>query len=532
MFDTLIRGGTIIDGSGAPGQPGDVGVTGDHIAVVGDLSTASAASILQAEGLVVCPGFIDVHTHSDLTPLADPRCASKVRQGVTTELVGHCGISAFPLERGTAQEQAVLENSVMMGHGLIEADWSDCAGYLEAIERARPAFNMATLVSNGTIRSAVIGFDNRPPTTDELKEMRRQVDLAMEQGAFGLSSGLTLYPSSVAQTDELVALCEQVARWDGLYISHVRHIPGWHFKSVEEAIEIGRRSGAAVQVAHLFLGDPRHWGEGNHLIEMIENARREGLDVTFDAYPYLAAGCPVSELTPRWVQDGGTEAMLSRLADPAVVEQAITDMGKGIPRRWDKIVVAYGGPYGDPAWKGKTIAALADDAGVSSEAMLFRLLIQSRDIGKLIVFNRVEEDVQQFVSHPLGMIGSDGIAIAADGPLGKSLVHPRFYGTFPRVLSVYVRERKALTLEQAIRKMSALTAERLGLKNRGLLKEGYAADLVIFNPTQVRDLATFEDPHQYPQGISHVMVNGQWVVKDGELTAARPGQVLRHQAHH
>ncbi len=528
-FDALVRGATLIDGSGAPGRRSDIGVNGTRIAAIGDLADADAATILEAPGHVVCPGFIDIHTHSDLTPLLDWRCASKVRQGITTELVGHCGFSAFPLNRGTEQEQAVLDSAVMMGHG-VKADWSDCASYLSALERAQPAFNMATLVANGTIRSAVMGFDARPPTADELRAMRGHVSEALEQGAFGLSSGLTLYPSSAAQTDELVALCEEVARRGGVYISHVRHIPEWHFKSVQEAIDIGRRSGAPVQVAHLFLGDPRHWGEGNHLIEIIEQARAEGQDVTFDAYPYLAAGCPISELVPSWVQAGGVEVMLQRVSDRATVDKAIGDMALGMPRRWDKIVVAHGGPFGDPAWNGKAIAELAEQAGISPQHMLFRLLTATRDMGKLIVFNRVEQDVQQFVSHPIGMIGSDGIAISADGPLGQSLVHPRFYGAFPRVLSTYVRELKALTLEQAIRKMTALPAERLGLKDRGRVKEGGAADLVIFDPTTVRDAATFQDPHQYPEGIQHVMVNGQWVVKDGKQTNARPGQILRHKA--
>ena len=536
MFDTVIAGGTLVDGTGAPGLRADVGTIGGRIAAVGDLTVGNAVERIEAGGHVVCPGFIDAHTHSDLTPLLDGRCASKVRQGVTTELVGHCGFSAFPLVKGTPQKRAELDRAVMMataGGRAIEADWSDCAGYLEAMERAKPAFNMATLVGNGTIRSAIMGYDNRPPDTDELKAMRRQVALAMEQGAFGLSSGLTLYPSSVAQAEELVALCEELVHWDGLYDSHTRHLAGWHFRSVEEAIDTGQQAGVAVQVAHICLIDPRHWGEAAQLLEIIERARRDGVDVTYDAYPYTAAGCPFSELMPEWVQDGGTEAMIRRLSDPATRRQVLTEAdttwGSGIPSRWEKVVIAWGGPHGDPSWTGRSVAELGERAGSSPEEMMISIVVQSRDVGLMVVHNRLDQDVECFVSHPLGMIGSDGVAVAADGLWGQAPVHPRFYGAFPRVLAHYVRERGAMTLEEAIRKMTSLPADRLGLGDRGRLREGKAADLVILDPATVQDRATFEEPHQYPVGITHVMVNGQWVVRDGQQTDARPGQILRYR---
>jgi N-acyl-D-amino-acid deacylase len=535
MFDTIIRGALLIDGTGGRGRLADIGVAGGRIAAIGDLTPAVAhanpAGVLEATGCAVCPGFIDVHTHSDLTPLMDARCASKVRQGVTTELVGHCGFSVFPLVKGTAQEQAELNRGVMMGSG-IQAGWSDCAGYLQALEQAAPAFNMATLVGNGTIRSAVMGYDNRAPTPGELKAMRREVSWAMEQGAFGLSSGLTLYPSSVAGTDELVALCEELARWGGLYDTHTRHLAGWHFRAIEEAIEIGQRASVAVQVAHLCLIDPRYWGQAGHLLGIIESARGQGVDVTYDAYPYTAAGCPFSELMPDWVQDGGTATMLQRLSDPVTRQRVLAEAEEtwagGLPRRWEKVVIAWGGPHGDPSWTGKSVAELAEASAVSPEEMMVDVVVQSQDTGLMIVHNRLEEDVEQFVSHPLGMIGSDGIAIAADGPWGKSPVHPRFYGAFPRVLARFVRQKETLALEEAIRKMTSLPAGRLGLGDRGQIREGFAADLVVFEPETVQDRATFEEPHQYPAGISDVMVNGQWVVRNGEQTEARPGQVLRH----
>jgi N-acyl-D-amino-acid deacylase len=534
-FDVLIREPTLIDGTGAAGRQADVAVTRGRITAIGDLSAARAADVVQAGGCVVCPGFIDMHAHSDLTPLMDPRCASKVRQGVTTELVGHCGTSVYPLLKGTAQERAVLDGAITMGSD-IKADWSDCAGYLEALERAKPAFNVATLVGNGTIRSAVMGYDNRPPTAGELEAMRWQVAQALEQGAFGLSSGLTLHPSSVAQPDELVELCTEVTRWGGLYDTHTRHLAGWHFTSVEEAIEIGRHTAVAVQVAHICIIDPRYWRQAEHLLGIIERARIDGVDVTYDAYPYTAAGCPFSEFMPEWVQSGGTEAMLRRLADGAtrqrVLAEADETWASGLPQRWETVVIAWGGPHGDPSWTGKTVAELAVEAGISPEEMMLAIVARSQDIGLMVVHNRLEEDVERFVSHPVGMIGSDGIAISADGPWAKSPVHPRFYGAFPRVLARYVRERRAMTMEDAIRKMTSLPADRLGLNDRGQLKEGYTADLVIFDPRVVQDRATFEHPHQYPLGISHVMVHGQWVVRDDKQTEARPGQILRHKGTH
>ncbi|HNS51600.1 MAG TPA: D-aminoacylase [Anaerolineae bacterium] len=532
-FDIVVHGGTVVDGTGSPVRRADVGVSGDRIRAVGDLAGASAGAWVSAEDRVVCPGFIDMHTHSDLTALLEPACSSKARQGVTTELVGHCGFSAFPLVHGTNQERTLLDGAILTGEG-IEAGWTSCAGYLEAIARARPAINVATLVGNGTVRSAVIGFDQRPATPAELRKMRREVARAMEEGAFGLSTGLTLYPSSVAETDEVVALCEEVARYGGLYDTHVRHLPGWYFKSSEEAIHIGRRTGVPVQIAHLFLPAPLHAGQGARLLEIIETAREAGDDVTFDAYPYLAAGCPMGELMPDWLQDGGTQAMLDRAADPSLRQKAIAETagvgGRRLPRDWTRVVVASSGPRGDPAWNGQIVKSLADAAGVSPEEMALEILVQSADQAQLIVFNRAEEDVEQFISHPMGMIGSDGKAISADGRWSNALVHPRFYGTFPRVLARYVRERRSLSLEEAIRKMTSLPARRLQLDRRGQVREGYVADLVILDPAAVQDQATFERPHQYPLGISHVMVGGQWVIVDGEQTPARPGAVLRRGA--
>jgi N-acyl-D-amino-acid deacylase len=369
----------------------------------------------------------------------------------------------------------------------------------------------------------------------ELNPMRRLVVQAMEQGAFGLSSGLTLYPSLVAATDELVALCEEVAKWGGLYDTHTRYHAGRHVDAVEEATEIGRRAGTAVHVAHIAITESRYRGQSALFLETIfASAETKGVDLSFDAYPYTASGFPPSELMPSWVQDGGTETMLARLADPVIRSRVLAEAGKtwdrGICPRWDAVSVAWGGPHGDRAWLGTTVADLARDASVSPEEMLLDILIQTRDIGMIINRNRAETDVERFICHPRGAIGSDGIAIAADTRLGEYPVHPRFYGTFPRVLARYVRRRKGMSWEEAIRKMTSLPADRLGLKDRGRLCEGAIADLVVLDPESVQDVATFTDPHRHPVGIPHVMVCGRWVVRDGVQTTARPGQILRRNS--
>ncbi len=531
-FDILIRNGTLIDGDDRHGFVADVAIVGDRIAAIGRLPEAEATRVIDASGRVVCPGFIDIHTHSDLTLLRDGRAASKLFQGVTTELVGHCGFSAFPLVPGTPQAQIEIRRGLLMGAGL-ESSWHDLAGYFEQVGRTPPAINVASLVGHGTIRSAVVGYENRPPTKDELQAMQHLVAEAMEQGAFGLSTGLTLAPSRFADTDEIVALCGEVARFGGLYITHTRHLADWERRAIEEAIEIGKRAGLPVQVAHQCIIDLRHWGMAGELAALFEAARNQGIDITFDVYPYTAAGTPLSEFVPEWLLDGGTEAMLSRLSDPAIRRRVREEMQDGylggIPFQWETFLIASAGEHGDLAWEGHTIAELADDASLPPDEMLLRLLAESKDGALCVIFNRDEADVQAFLAHPLSSIGSDGLAITPDGPWRNTMVHPRFYGTFPRVLGRYVRDFGLFPLHTAIHKMTGLPATRLGLRGRGFLREGYYADVVILDPDIVADRATFVQPHRLSVGIEHVLVNGQPAVLSGAQTAARAGRPLRRE---
>jgi len=494
---------------------------------VGQLTSAPAAEALDATGLVVSPGFIDMHTHSDLSLLEDPHGHSKIRQGVTTELVGHCGMSPYPVPDGSHGSPSRGSHSPVLG----KPDWTDLAGYAGRVARRGSAINIAPLVGHGSVREAVMGYDDRPPTPDELEQMGDLVAQAMDQGAFGLSAGLTLAPGRYADLDEVVALCRIAADGGGIYDVHGRFWAGWHFKGASEAIEVGRRAGLPVQIAHLAIIDSRRWHQADRLTDVIEDGARSGVDVTFDVYPYTAAGSPLSQLLPGWVQEGGLASMLDRLRDPQTFEKALADVRpgwfEGLPWAWDTLVVASPGPAGDRSWAGRNIQQIATDWSVDPPVALLQLIERSEDGIHAVMHNRIEEDMQHFLRHPLSMVGSDGTAIAADGPRAGALVHPRFYGAQVRVLGRYVRGLQALTLEEAVHKMTGRPAMRLGLEDRGRIAPGCVADLALFDPDRVADQATFEAPHQYATGVPHVMVSGQWVVRDGEHTGALPTGVIR-----
>jgi len=528
-MDIIIRGGTVIDGTGTPGYRADIGIEGNRIEAIGDLGHAEAAEILDATGLCVSPGFIDMHTHSDISLMEDPRGLSKVHQGVTTELVGQCGFSPFPIAGNYSSiPQASLDTTYTTT--LRKVEWNDLAGYAERVNAQGSAINIVSLVGHVPVRAAVMGYDNRPPTAEELKGMRRLLAEAMEQGAFGFSTGLSLAPSSYADTDEVVALAETVASYGGIHDTHARFLMNWHFKLVEEAMEIGRRAEIPTHMAHMAIIDRRYWGQAERMTTILEQANAEGVDTTFDVYPYIAAGSMLSQGLPDWVHEGGLTQMVARLRDPETFQTILDNLDENRfsndPAYYEMWMIASPGEKGDRAWIGKNVRQIADEWDMHPKEAYLRLIDLSEDGISSVVFNRREEDMQHFLTHPLGMVGSDGSSIAADGPMSDGLVHPRYYGATARVLGRYVRELKILSVEDAVHRMTGRPAARLNLRDRGRVAKGYVADLALFDPETVSDRATFEQPHQYAAGVPYVLVNGEWVIRDGEHTGALPAGVL------
>jgi len=527
-FDIVIINGQIIDGTGQPGYAGDVGIVGGEIAVVGKLGDCKAGKAIDASGLIVCPGFIDMHSHSEISILVNPLAESKIRQGVTTELVNNCGVSQFPISATTRD----MVKKASMGTYSIDVDWTwlSLDEYDVRLRESRTSVNHVPLVGHSTVRAGGMGFENRLPTSEEMEVMKNLVREGMEQGAFGFSNGLTLSPSMFADTDELVELCSVVAEYGGIYVTHARVFPGKYWDAMDEAMEIGRRAGLPVHVAHMGLHKP-YCGRADELIDVFQKARDNGQDITFDVYPYIASSTHLAQLIPDWVQAGGLNPMVSRLRDPKtrrqVEEEMASDKGPGRAWEWENIMLSYAGPKGPHEWEGKMIAEIGELTGMSPVSAALTLIAEQENQAKVVIFGRIEDDVKTFLRHPIGMFGSDGFALAPYGPTGVGKPHPRSYGTYPRILGKYVREEKTMPLEQAIYKATNFPAERLGLKNRGRVAEGLVADLVLFDPQTVIDKATFLEPHQFPQGIPFVLVNGQVVIENGEHTGALPGQLLR-----
>ncbi|OGD48308.1 hypothetical protein A3K69_03935 [Candidatus Bathyarchaeota archaeon RBG_16_57_9] len=520
VYDLAILNGRVIDGTGNPWYRGDLWVSGDTIAAIGGVK-AKADKVIDARGMVVAPGFIDIHSHSDYTILREPRAESKVRQGVTTEVIGNCGNSAAPMNKGL-QEYRRSYMAAMMGDDQVYT-WETMADYMGLVERIGAAFNVATLVGHGTLRQNTVGNEDRPPTEGETAEMARLLRESMEAGAWGLSTGLIYTPSVFAGTDELVDLARVASEYGGLYSTHIRGEGDTLLEAVREAIEIGRRAGARVQVSHFKACGSRNWGKTADTLRIVEEARGLGVDVTFDQYPYAASSTGLASILPMWVQEGGASRLLERLRNPQVRERIRTEPTEEM-EDWGRLVVVQA--INSPGYEGLSLGDIAAREGVDPLDSMCDLLVREGTQVMIVLHEMVEEDVVRVMRSPLGIVGSDGRAVSPGGVFGRSMVHPRFYGTFPRVLGKYVREG-VLSLPEAVRKMSGATAQRLGLHDRGLIREGFKADLVVFDPETVSDKATYTEPHRYPSGISHVLVNGVPVVEDGEHTGALPGRVLR-----
>ena len=531
MLDLLIRGGVVVDGSGAAPYQADVAIAGDRIAAIGGLDQATAACTVDARGKVVTPGLIDMHTHSDLTLRGDPRGWSKLRQGVTTEVIGNCGFTPFPVSADPERARLLRETLFAIADDL-PWGWDSLHGYRQVLEAQGIALNVAPLVGHSALRGAVVGFDDRPATPAEHAGMARLLEQALDEGAFGLSTGLTLPPSSYGDTDEVVGLCRTLARWPGrLYCTHTRGETPQGPTGMREAFAIGQRAAVPVELAHMAVNDPRHWGTAAAVMEEVDAAAHNGLDVGCDVYPYDASSSGFSQCLPGWAQSGGRLETVARLRDSATRARIRTEMeAKGLlgvwPWHWDRLLVCR---VVAPQWReaeGLTFAQLGERRGVAPIDAALDLMIADEGRVQIIFFYRTEEDMEVFLRHPRCVVGSDGSAITAGGPTGSGRPHPRSYGAAARVLGRYVRERQTLTLADAVHRMSGKVAARLGLRDRGWVRTGLAADLAVIDPLSVSDRATFTDPHQYAVGVPFVIVNGGLAIADGEPTGAHRGRVL------
>jgi len=528
MFDLVIRGGRIVDGTGNPWFHGDVAVVGDRIAAIGKLPEGAGKTDINASGLVVAPGFIDIHSHSDLVVLEDGRAESKVRQGVTTDVLGE-GNSSGPYYGSTTSPRVMINGT--------DRRWTRLGEYFDIIDEAGVSINVASYVGIGNLWQSVMGSSFEKPTSEQLIQMRTYLDEAMRDGALGLSSQVMMPPGSLAGTSELVSLCEVVAKHGGLYSTHIRNEGLGVFDSVREAIEVGERAGVPVDIIHLKIADQQYWGRMAEVVRLIEDARSRGVNVQANVYPYTRGNNDLVSIIPPWAHEGGTKRLIERLKNPEQRALIRKDVLEGIPG-WYNHYTAVGGDWSrmlisaNNSYKGLTMdRVLALRAGTSPPKDplddLFDILIEQNGSVSTVYAHHTEDDMTLALSQPWCSIGSDGSALATDGVLRRGNPHPRSFGTFARVLGVYVRETGLLRLEDAIRKMTSLNAAKAGLTDRGLLQIGKYADITIFSTDRIIDHSTYADPFEYCEGIEYVIVNGQLVLHQGERTQARPGRALR-----
>lgn len=528
-YDLVIHGGQIIDGSGEPAFSADIGIRADTIAFIGAISETEleqAGQSIDASDLIVSPGFIDIHSHSDYTLLVDGTARSKIHQGITTEILGESR-SAAPICERTDHGQP---------YG-IDVDWNTFDEYFSRLEEAGISPNVGSYVGATQVRMCLLGSESREPTPEEMGQMKSLIREAMEDGALGLSSALLVPPNTYLTTEQLIEMASVVREYGGIYSTHIRSEGIGIESAIREAIEIGEQAGVPVDIIHLKIADRRLWGRMPEICEIIESARSRGLDVTANQYPYPAGQNNLVALIPPWAMEGGRDVMLERLKDPAQRARMTADILNGIDgwfnhylamEGWEGCRVASVNTEANKWSEGKSIAEISEATGKEPTDVVFDLLFEEGGSVPAVYFLMSEEDIRYAMKLPWVSFGSDGTAVRPDGVLGRGKPHPRWYGTFPRILGHYVRQEQVLPLEQAIHKMTYLNASRLGLEERGLLDVGKKADITIFDPDTVIDRATFEDPHQYAEGIRHVIVNGEPVLREGEHLETRPGKVLRH----
>ncbi len=527
-FDVIIKGGTVYDGTGRAPIRADVGIKGDRIAAVGNLSRASASTIVDATGLAVAPGFINMLSHSESSLIVDPRSLSELKQGVTTQIFGE-------LSMGPLNDQMKQRLRESQGDVKYDIEWTTLAEYLKYLEHRGISQNVASFIGAATIREYVIGLEDKPPTPAQLDQMRELVRREMEAGALGVTTALIYPPAFFAKTDELIELCKVAAKYQGKYTVHMRSEGNQLIEAVQETIRISREAGLPAEIYHLKASGQANWPKMDQVIKMIEDARRQGLKITANMYTYPAGGTGLDAAMPPWVFDGGREAAYKRLQDPAT-RQKIAEAIRTPTNQWENLYLLTGSPdrillasFKSEKLKpltGKTLAEVARMRGKDPVETIMDLVLEDRSRIGTIYFLMSEDNIKKQIRQPWVSFGSDAASIAPEGVFLKSAAHPRAYGNFARLLGKYVREEKVISLADAVHRLTGLPATNLGLDSRGFLKPGMFADVVVFDPQTIADRATFENPHQLAVGVRHVFVNGVQVLKDGEHTGAKPGRAL------
>ncbi|MBU2055270.1 MAG: D-aminoacylase [Proteobacteria bacterium] len=523
-MDLIIKDGTVIDGSGAPGLKADLGIKDDRIEVLGKLNNCTSAAVIQAGGKVVCPGFIDIHSHSDYHLLINPQSESKIRQGVTTEVGGNCGYAAAPIGNQELEERQVRYKETFD----LELDWQTLPEYRRRLEKAKISVNYAPLIGHNTIRATVMGMENRPPTSRELTQMAALMEEAMQDGAFGISSGLIYPPACYARAPELIALCKAAARYGGFLSCHMRSEGPRLLEALDEIILVARKARIPLQISHLKTAGGANWHKLPQAFEMIEKAQDQGVPITADSYPYLASNAGLQALLPDWALAGGTGAQLKRLQNQSTRRRIQKEILANHPEEeyWEKILISEAVSEENQRWVGNTVAEAAARQAKPPLEFVFDLLLQESMHVEAIYFIMSENNLLEILSKPYVMIGSDSACRAHYGPLSKGKPHPRAFGTFPRVLDHYVNKEGVLNMEEAVYKMTGAPAQILGLKDRGRIREGFKADIVVFDPQKIHDTATYQNPASYPEGIDCVIVNGAITVENGSHSGIGKGCVL------